>query len=245
MAEILRRMPIYRARTRRRTRQFFAFPPFSRPASPMTIKIEEGFCGNHGRKARVRVRVRTRIRVRVRVSGMIRRLRVRLGVLFVAFFKLLFIFLLIIFIYLFIFFAYRKIRKVLTWVQARGPGSSPARVLALVLARVLALVLARILAYGVTNRAYNWCHSYLSGRRQLVCIDRKESSLSCVNHEVPEGSILGPLSSSYLSRICHFTLQCRGGVQSTPPPSPTPCTMVGVWLCVYARGFSACLVHNI
>ena len=75
MAEILRRMPIYRARTRRRTRQFFAFPPFSRPASPMTIKIEEGFCGNHGRKARVRVRV----------SGMIRRLRVRLGVLFVAF----------------------------------------------------------------------------------------------------------------------------------------------------------------
>ena len=38
MAEILRRMPIYRARTRRRTRQFFAFPPFSRPASPMTIK---------------------------------------------------------------------------------------------------------------------------------------------------------------------------------------------------------------
>ena len=116
MAEILRRVPIYRARTRRRTRQFFAFPPFSRPASPMTIKIEEGFCGNHGRKARVRVRVRTRIRVRVRVrvSGMIRRLRVRLGVLLVAFFKLLFICLLIIFIYLFIFFAYRKIRKVLT-----------------------------------------------------------------------------------------------------------------------------------
>ena len=48
------RMPIYRARTRartqartsgstrarirHRTRQFFAFPPFSRPTSPMTIK---------------------------------------------------------------------------------------------------------------------------------------------------------------------------------------------------------------
>ena len=45
---------------------------------------------------------------------MIRRLRVRLGVLLVAFFKLLFISLLIIFIYFFIFFAYRKIRKVLT-----------------------------------------------------------------------------------------------------------------------------------
>ena len=35
-------MPIYRARTRartgRRTRQFLAFPQFSRPASPMTVK---------------------------------------------------------------------------------------------------------------------------------------------------------------------------------------------------------------
>ena len=32
------RMPIYRARTRRRTREFFAFPLFSPPASHMTIK---------------------------------------------------------------------------------------------------------------------------------------------------------------------------------------------------------------
>ena len=39
---------------------------------------------------------------RVRVSGRIRRLRVRLAVLFVAFLKLLFICLLIIFVYLFL-----------------------------------------------------------------------------------------------------------------------------------------------
>ena len=32
------RMPIYRARTRRTTREFFAFPLFSPPASHMTIK---------------------------------------------------------------------------------------------------------------------------------------------------------------------------------------------------------------
>ena len=154
---------------------------------------------------------------------MIRRLRVRLGVLFVAFFKLLFICLLIIFIYLFIFFAYRKIRKVLTWVQARGPGSSPARVLALVLARVLALVLARILAYGVTNRAYNWCHSYLSGRRQLVCIDGKESSLACVNHGVPQGSILGAFFFILFIKDLplYITEQGRGSI-NLPHPLPYP-----------------------
>ena len=35
---VFSRMPTYRARTRARTRQFFAFPPFSPPASHMTIK---------------------------------------------------------------------------------------------------------------------------------------------------------------------------------------------------------------
>ena len=47
------KMAIYLATTRARTRQFFVFPPFSLPVSPMTIKrkLEEGFCGNHGRKA--------------------------------------------------------------------------------------------------------------------------------------------------------------------------------------------------
>jgi len=55
------------------------------------------------------------------------------------------------------------------------------------------LLLLKLEAYGFTNRAYNWCQSHLSGRRQLVCIDGKESSLACVNHGVPQGSILGPL----------------------------------------------------
>ena len=47
--------------------------------------------------------------------------------------------------------------------------------------------------YGVTDRAYNWCQSYLTGRRQLVATDGKNSSLASVNHGVPQGSILGPL----------------------------------------------------
>ena len=54
------------------------------------------------------------------------------------------------------------------------------------------LLLMKLEAYGVTDRAYNCCQSYLSGRRLLVCIDGKNSSLACVNHGVPQGSILGP-----------------------------------------------------
>ena len=45
----------------------------------------------------------------------------------------------------------------------------------------------------LTNTAYGWCQLYLSGRHQLVCIDGKNSSLACINHGVPQGSILGPL----------------------------------------------------
>ena len=81
---------MYRARTRRSTRLFFAFPPFSRPASPMTIK----------RKVFVAI-------IEGKLELGFTRLRVRLGVVFVAFILLLFICLLIIFIDLFFFLGER------------------------------------------------------------------------------------------------------------------------------------------
>ena len=53
--EKLPRMPIYRVRTRLRTRQFFAFPPFSRPAISTTINRRVFVAIMEARKARVRV----------------------------------------------------------------------------------------------------------------------------------------------------------------------------------------------
>ena len=79
------------------------------------------------------------------------------------------------------------------------------------------------LAYGFTNRAYNWCHSYLSGRRQLVCIDGKESSLACVNHGEPQGSILGPLFFSLFAKdLLVYITEGRGSIKPAPPPVSLP-----------------------
>ena len=55
---------------------------------------------------------------KVRVAE-VRRLRVRLGVLFFLFFYVC-----LLFIFIYSFFAYRRIRKVLTGVLARSPGSN-------------------------------------------------------------------------------------------------------------------------
>ena len=79
------------------------------------------------------------------------------------------------------------------------------------------------LAYGFTNRAYNWCQSYLSGRRQLVCIDGKESSLACVNHGEPQGSILGPLFFSLFTKdLLVYITEGRGSIKPAPPPASLP-----------------------
>jgi hypothetical protein len=47
--------------------------------------------------------------------------------------------------------------------------------------------------YGFTGTALKWVKSYLADRSQTVRLRDDESSSICVNHGVPQGSVLGPI----------------------------------------------------
>ena len=47
--------------------------------------------------------------------------------------------------------------------------------------------------YGIRGVANDWFVSYLSNRKQLVCINNCSSSFKDISCSVPQGSILGPL----------------------------------------------------
>ena len=57
----------------------------------------------------------------------------------------------------------------------------------------ISLLTQKMELYGFDNHSLKWMNSYLSGRRQCVCIDGVLSKFQNVDTGVPQGSILGPL----------------------------------------------------
>ena len=55
------------------------------------------------------------------------------------------------------------------------------------------LLLKKHEAYGIVNTELKWCRSYLTGRKQVVQLNGKESSEALMEYGVRQGSILGPL----------------------------------------------------
>ena len=53
--------------------------------------------------------------------------------------------------------------------------------------------MSKLNRYGIRGKALDWFRSYLSNRKQYVCLNGISSELRVCTHGVPQGSILGPL----------------------------------------------------
>ena len=55
------------------------------------------------------------------------------------------------------------------------------------------ILIKKLNKYGLRGLAESWFASYLSNRKQIVIIDSTKSSVTNIEHGVPQGSILGPI----------------------------------------------------
>lgn len=79
------------------------------------------------------------------------------------------------------------------------------------------ILLSKLEKYGIRGKALQWCRSYLSKRKQIVCIpchgDIIKSDPKQIQVGIPQGSIIGPLFFIlYINDLCHVN---TGGTNCT------------------------------